>query len=303
MPDAPARPHVGASRSRSDVNASRSRGAALKAPFARLLAAAVVLARPAATSTTNTKPRAPVAPAYVGDWAVTSKRSTWGDQELMCLVVSDDPSVDGLYSVAHVDHPRYRVFEELEDPHGALGVWPAAHAACAVLETLAARLQRPPSVLELGCGAGLPALYASVVLRSPRVVATDVEAVPLEFLNAARRAHSPRSTSQSFFTNVLDVTGAAVDDVSGFDAIVAADMLYDTDVAAALGTLLGAAACGAQAPEFVVCDPGRRGRDHFLDAFSAASGRDARFVDQPVQNCVDVFDGTEVSTVGVLAAR
>lgn len=274
-------------------------GSALKVPSARLLAAAVVLARPAAAYTTNTRP---VAPAYVGDWAVTSKRSTWGDQELMCLVVSDAPSVDGLYSVAHPDHPRYRVFEELEDPHGALGVWPAAHAACAALETLAARLQRPPSVLELGCGAGLPALYASVVLRSPRVVATDVEAVPLEFLNAARRAHAPLP-QLSFATHVLDVTGAAVDDVRGFDAVVAADMLYDTDVASALGTLLGAAACEAHAPDFVVCDPGRRGRDHFLDAFSAASGRDARFVDQPVQNCVDVFDGTEVSTVGVLATR
>ena len=42
-----------------------------------------------------------------------------------------------------------------------------------------------------GCGAGLPSLYASIVLESPRVVATDVEAVPLAFLKAARSAHAP----------------------------------------------------------------------------------------------------------------
>ena len=90
----------------------------------------------------------------------------------------------------------------------------------------------------------------------------------------------------------------------GFDVVVCADMLYDTDVATALGALLGAAACGAGAPEFVVCDPGRRGRDHFLDAFGAASGLSPMFVDQAVPDgCVDVFDGTPIGAVGVLAAR
>ena len=62
--------------------------------------------------------------------------------------------------------------------------------------------------------------------------------------------------------------------------------------------------CGAGAPEFVVCDPGRRGRDHFLDAFGAASGLSPMFVDQAVPDgCVDVFDGTPIGAVGVLAAR
>jgi len=215
--------------------------------------------------------------------------------------VSDDPSVDNLHSVAHPDHPRYRAFEELEDPHGALGVWPSAYAACASLQKIASELKRPPTVLELGCGAGLPSLYASVVLESTRVVATDVEAVPLAFLEAARSAHVETG---SFATCTLDVTYAAVDDIRGFDVVVCADMLYNTDVATALGALLGAAACGAGAPEFVVCDPGRRGRDHFLDAFGAASGLSPMFVDQAVPDgCVDVFDGTPIGAVGVLAAR
>ena len=264
------------------------------------LAAAALVTQSAAYTATATRPT-PLAPDYVDGWAVTPKRSTWQGRELMCLVVSDDPSVDNLHSVAHPDHPRYRAFEELEDPHGALGVWPSAYAACASLQKIASELKRPPTVLELGCGAGLPSLYASVVLESPRVVATDVEAVPLAFLEAARSAHVETG---SFATCTLDVTYAAVDDIRGYDVVVCADMLYNTDVATALGALLGAAACGAGAPEFVVCDPGRRGRDHFLDAFGAASGLSPMFVDQAVPDgCVDVFDGTPIGAVGVLAAR
>ena len=256
------------------------------------------------TATAPRPVRAPVAPDYVDGWAVTPKRSTWQGRELMCLVVSDDPSVDNLHSVAHPDHPRYRAFEELEDPHGALGVWPSAYAACAALERIASERKRPPTVLELGCGAGLPSLYSSIVLKSPHVVATDVEAVPLAFLEAARSCHAPPPRKEAFATAVLDVTYAAVDDIRGFDVVVCADMLYDADVATALGALLGAAACGAGAPEFVVCDPGRRGRDHFLDAFGAASGLSPMFVDQAVPDgCVDVFDGTPIGAVGVLAAR
>ena len=264
------------------------------------LAAAALIPQSAAYTATATRPT-PLAPDYVDGWAVTPKCSTWQGRELMCLVVSDDPSVDNLHSVAHPDHPRYRAFEELEDPHGALGVWPSAYAACASLQKIASELKRPPTVLELGCGAGLPSLYASVVLESPRVVATDVEAVPLSFLEAARSAHVETG---SFATCTLDVTYASVDDIKNFDVVVCADMLYNTDVATALGALLGAAACGAGAPEFVVCDPGRRGRDHFLDAFGAASGLSPMFVDQAVPDgCVDVFDGTPIGAVGVLAAR
>ena len=271
-----------------------------RAHFTWALAAAALVAQSAAYTATATRPT-PLAPDYVDGWAVTPKRSTWQGRELMCLVVSDDPSVDNLHSVAHPDHPRYRAFEELEDPHGALGVWPSAYAACASLQKIASELKRPPTVLELGCGAGLPSLYASVVLESPRVVATDVEAVPLAFLEAARGAHVETG---SFATCTLDVTYAAVDDIRGYDVVVCADMLYNTDVATALGALLGAAACGAGAPEFVVCDPGRRGRDHFLDAFGAASGLSPMFVDQAVPDgCVDVFDGTPIGAVGVLAAR
>jgi len=186
----------------------------------------------------------------------------------------------------------------LRDPHGALGVWPAAYAATAQL----AKRRDAPRVLELGAGAGLPSLYASLVLRSPRVVATDVEAVPLRFLRAARAAHAPAASPEAFDTKIVDVCAAAEDDLAGFDVVVAADMLYDREVAASLGSLLGAAVAGGDGPDLVVCDPGRRGRDDFLDAFAAASGfLDARFVERSVpEHCTDVFDGSRCPAVGVL---
>ena len=87
----------------------------------------------------------------------------------------DDPRGDNLHSVAHPDHPRYRAFEELEDPHGAIGVWPSAYAACAALERIASERKRPPTVLELGCGiSALPALVASLH-GARRVVGRDAE--------------------------------------------------------------------------------------------------------------------------------
>ena len=56
-----------------------------------------------------------------------------------------------------------------------------------------------------------------------------VEAVPLAFLKAARSAHAPVDPG-AFATATLDVTYASVDDIRGFDVVVCADMLYDTDV-------------------------------------------------------------------------
>ena len=68
-------------------------------------------------------------------------------------------------------------------------------------------------MLELGRGAGLPSLSSPIVLKSPHVVATDVEAVPLAFLEAARSCHAPPRKEAS--RAVLDVTYAAVDDIRG----------------------------------------------------------------------------------------
>ena len=159
---------------------------------------------------------------------------------------------------------------------------------------LGARAPAPRQVLELGAGAGLPSLFASVVLGAA-VRATDVEAVPLAFLAAARGAHAPPPAD--FSTAYLDVLAAETDDLAWADVVVAADLLYDADVAAALGERLGRYV--APGRDVVVCDPGRRGRESFLDAFRRV--RDAEFVDVDVPGGVaDVFDGSPQPTVGVL---
>ena len=230
-------------------------------------------------------------PERVDDWAVEPTCSSWRGVELCCLTASSDPDVDGLLSVAHPEHPQFRAVNELGDPHGALGVWPSAYAAAA---ELGARAPAPRRVLELGAGAGLPSLFASVVLGAA-VRATDVETVPLAFLAAARGAHAPPPTD--FSTAYLDVIEAETDDLAWADVVVAADLLYNADVAAALGERLGRYV--APGRDVVVCDPGRRGRESFLDAFRRF--RDAEFVDVDVPGGVaDVFDGSPQPTVGVL---
>ena len=107
-----------------------------------------------------------------------------------------------------------------------------------------------------------------------------------------------------------------------FDTIVAADMLYDADVAQAVGAELGdvvaRSMAAGQSIRLVVCDPGRRCREDFLDAFRAASNLEtARFDDVDVVevgerdgeagSCEtesppprDIFDGSPQVAVGVL---
>lgn len=245
-------------------------------------------------------------PTHVDDWAVEPTCSEWDGVALCCLTISNDPDVDGLLSVAHPEHPQFRARNELADPHGAVGVWPSSFVATAALR--AVLRDRPASrVVELGAGAGLPSLYASVVGGAASVVATDVEDVPLSFLRAARGAHAP--TDGRFSTSYLDVRDADAGDLALADAdvVVAADMLYAPEVAAALGDLLGRFVFGSAAREVVVCDPGRRGREAFLDAFRwAADEANARFVDEPVPEGgrrEDLFDGSPQPRVGLLRRR
>jgi predicted nicotinamide N-methyase len=239
-------------------------------------------------------------PSHVSGYAVEPSVSTWavpgGSRvAVQCCIVSNDPDADGLYSTAHVDHPQSRVRSELDDPYGVLGVWPSAYVAVARLSAAAAAGTRGRRlrVLELGAGAGLPSLYAASVLGA-EVVATDIEGLPLAFLDAAHRCAGGDGTLR---TAVLDVEEATPADVAGFDVVVAADMLYHSAVAEALGALLAQSQRSARPPALVVCDPGRVGRADFLEAFGGG-----RFVDVPVPpECaaVDVFDGSAQLAVGV----
>lgn len=229
-------------------------------------------------------------------YAVEPVRSVWAGQEVCCLTVSSDPNIDGLLSVSHPEHPVSRVLSEMEDPHGVLGVWPSAYVAAANIP------EGTTSLLELGAGAGLPSLVASV-LYGARVVATDVEELPLQFLRVAWEAHPERKAS-TFETRLLDVREVDADLLTNFECVVAADILYYPDVAAKLGACMAEARRRRPSLSLVVCDPGRRGRDDFLAAFNAAKVSNlAYFRDEAVPATsprLDIFDGSPQQTVGIL---
>jgi predicted nicotinamide N-methyase len=111
-------------------------------------------------------------------------------------------------------------------------------------------------VLELGCGLALPSLVAALV--GAEVLATDwaPEALELVAANAA--------------ANGLDVPTALLDwgtpppaGVSGFDTVLAADVLYEERNAVPLLAVL--AAVTSAAGTALIADPGRRHAPAFFD--------------------------------------
>ncbi|MBI1948475.1 MAG: methyltransferase domain-containing protein [Deltaproteobacteria bacterium] len=143
-------------------------------------------------------------------------------------------------------------------PYGGV-LWDAAPCLAAVLlrRDLAGR-----RVVELGCGLGLVALACA--RAGAQVLATDVDETALQ---ATRRAAA--HAGLSIATGMFDVTAAAP--LPKADVVVAADLLYEPALAAALARRaregLAAGAC------VVIGDPGRVGRA----AFAAALGAHARF--------------------------
>ena len=276
----------------------------------------------AATVTRATPTRATptlATPTHISGFAVEPTVTRIHGTPYTTLAISSDPDVDGLLSVTHPDHPQQRVHEELEDAHGVLGVWPSARAAARQIVAL----EPPPkSVLELGAGAGLPSLVAAVH-HGAEVLATDVEELPLDLLRAAwDLTAAAAAPSASLETEVLDIRQGLSELTSrsgrGFDTIVCADMLYDADVAYAVGAELGALVArtepGTSPVRLIVCDPGRRCRADFLDAFREAAGalgEAVRFSEVDVveedeedgeegDGPRDIFDGSPQRSVGLL---
>ena len=94
----------------------------------------------------------------------------------------------------------------------------------------------------------------------------------------------------------------AVRTTAGDIVIVAADLLYEIDVAASLGAVLGRAV-RERGQHVIVADPGRAGRRAFLEAF-AAYVDGARFVERDVPRWTSddagVFGGSRAPRVGLL---
>jgi len=125
-------------------------------------------------------------------------------------------------------------------------VW---ESAIVLAEELAAVDGTGLSLIELGCGLGLPALTAA--RQGFAVTATDYEEPALEGVryNAERNGLTGRVS-----TRLVDWRSPP-DDLGSFDRVVAADVLYEQHHAAALAAVID----GVLAPHGValVADPGR----------------------------------------------
>lgn len=161
-----------------------------------------------------------------------------------------------MFAIRHPANAEELISEEDFDrderlPYWA-DIWPSARVlAKRVLEENGAGR----SLVELGCGAGLVSSAAAVAGFD--VAATDYYEDALRFT----RLNAHRNSGRDVATRLLDWR-AMPDDSTGYDVVVASDVLYERAygplVASALARLL---AVGGFA---LVADPGRVSRDDFL---------------------------------------
>ena len=155
------------------------------------------------------------------------------------------------------------------DPYSA-SVWPSAYAAATTL--LRCLGERNGAVLELGCGVGLPALAATAA-GAVDVTVSDHSPLSLELVLHAAAAFQP---GRKIHTCEVDLRDRQ-QQLPPHDYLVAADLMYDDDVAFALGRHVRAQReRGATA---ILADPGRKG-GRFRAAFARGLGEDVHFVEQ-----------------------
>jgi predicted nicotinamide N-methyase len=181
------------------------------------------------------------------------------------------PDIDAL-----IDEEAFAADERI--PYWA-NVW---ESAIVLAEDLALLEPAGRSLLELGCGLGLPAIVAA--RRGFRATATDYEEAALEGVryNADRNA-------------VGDLTIAALDwrripaEFGPFDLVVAADVLYEKHHAVALTAVIAR----MLAPDglALVADPGRARAVEFEPACRAAG---LVVTKQPARRPLGATDGPAI---------
>jgi|UniRef100_A0A7S4MNH3 predicted nicotinamide N-methyase len=162
-----------------------------------------------------------------------------------------------VFEAASPDEILERALTSEEDAYSAR-IWPSSYAASsALLECLAA--EPGSSVFELGCGPGMPSLVA-LAAGAGSVTATDWSPLALALTTHAAVSFQP-SRAERLETLRLDI----FDETSDVDAewLVAADMLYDSSLAEAVGRRV--AMHLDRGGRAVLADPGRPGgRDALL---------------------------------------
>jgi predicted nicotinamide N-methyase len=138
-------------------------------------------------------------------------------------------------------------------------VW---ESAIVLAEELAAGDGAGLTLLELGCGIGLPAIVAA--RRGFRTTASDYEPHALEGV----RFNADRNGAAGLAVRLLDWRDLPAD-LGAFDRVVAADVLYEKHHARALAGVLGRTL--APGGLGLVADPGRARAAEFEPACRAAS--------------------------------
>jgi predicted nicotinamide N-methyase len=143
-------------------------------------------------------------------------------------------------------------------------LWPSA---LALARHLSERDLAGTSVIELGCGVGLPSVLALV--RGASVLATDHYEAALAFTAYNARANVDLEPEVS----VLDWRESDIEGVGVFDLVLAADVLYEAKNAAALADLVPKLL--APGGEAIMADPRRDESPIFLDAMEEQGFEDA----------------------------
>ena len=163
--------------------------------------------------------------------------------------------------------------------------WPSG---LVLASTIAAWQGHGRRLLELGCGAGLVAVAAS--LAGFDVTATDYydDALGFAWLNVWRTTH------RAIDTRMVDWR-AMPDDLRAFDVVIASDVLYEKHYAA----LVAAAIARTLSPTgvAVVADPGRVATPSFLEHVTTEGLRVARktrvpFVKGQIRQTIDLYEIT-----------
>ncbi len=137
-------------------------------------------------------------------------------------------------------------------------LWPSG---VALARAVAARAPAGRSVLELGCGLGLPSIAAA--LAGARVLATDwsADAVAFTAANASRNGAALRTAACSW-TEPEPMLAQAP-----WDLVLAADVLYEPRNVVQLLELLPRLV--VEGGEVWIADPGRRPSQRFLTAIAS----------------------------------
>lgn len=158
-----------------------------------------------------------------------------------------------------IDEREYEIDERL--PYWA-DLWPSGRV---LADALAERPLRGRTMVELGCGLGLPAITAH--LAGARVLATDWYEVALDYARLNAHLHDP---DRPLDTMLVDWSAPPPQLLSRapFDLVVGADVLYEPRHAAMLADLLSSLT--GPASEVLIADPRRPDALGLLDRLDGA---------------------------------